>query len=401
MYDKGDVTLVLAVAAHTALCIDNARRYTREHTIALTVQRHLLLPHPDPRTTLETAHLHVPSEAGGGSGFDTFALSGARTALVVGEVAGQGIHAATTMGQLGTAARSLAALDLEADELLARLNDTAISLAEERAALPPGDPMPLTASCVYAVHDPLAQTCTIALAGHPPPVIAHPDGTTEMPDLPAGPPLGTAEGPPFAATTISVAEGSVLAFYTASLPRNSPSPDTLQRVLAHPERPLQDLCDDVLYQLRNDTRHSDVVLLLARTHPFPADQVATWHLDHHPQAVAAARTHARHQLILWGVDEETAYTTEMIVSELVTNAVRYGTPPVQIQLIKDRTLTCEVHDSNSLAPRLRHAKTIDEGGRGLFIIARLAQNWGVRYTLDGKTVWAEQSLSPATTARLQ
>ncbi|MGW2426023.1 ATP-binding protein [Streptomyces sp. NPDC001709] len=120
-----------------------------------------------------------------------------------------------------------------------------------------------------------------------------------------------------------------------------------------------------------------------------------------PQAAAAARTHARHQLILWGVDEETAYTTEMIVSELVTNAIRYGTPPVQIQLIKDRTLTCEVHDGNSLAPRLRHAKTVDEGGRGLFIIAQLAQNWGVRYTLDGKTVWAEQSLSPATTARLQ
>ncbi|MFF4212414.1 SpoIIE family protein phosphatase [Streptomyces sp. NPDC001796] len=401
VYDKGDVTLALAVAAHTALCVDNARRYTREHTIALTVQRHLLLSHPDPRTTLETAHLHVPSEAGGGSGFDTFALSGARTALVVGEVAGQGIHAATTMGQIGTAARSLAALDLEPDELLARLNDTAISLAEERAALPPGDPMPLTASCVYAVHDPLAQTCTIALAGHPPPVIAHPDGTTEMPDLPAGPPLGTAEGPPFAATTISVAEGSVLALYTASLLGDASSPDTLRRVLAHSERPLQDLCDDVLYRLRNDIGHSDVVLLLARTHPFPADQVAAWHLDHHPQAVAAARTHARHQLVLWGVDEETAYTTEMIVSELVTNAVRYGTPPVQLQLIKDRTLTCEVHDGNSLAPRLRHAKTIDEGGRGLFIIAQLAQNWGVRYTLDGKTVWAEQSLSPATTARLQ
>ncbi|MFD5536853.1 SpoIIE family protein phosphatase [Streptomyces sp. NPDC127079] len=399
VYDKGDVTLAVAVAAHTALCIDNARRYAREHAIALTVQRHLLLPHPDPRTTMETAHLHVPCEVGGGSGFDTFALSGARTALVVGEVAGRGIHAATTMGQIGTAARSLAALDLEPDELLARLNDTVISLAEERASLPPSDPMPLTGSCSYAVHDPVAQTCTIALAGHPPPVIAHPDGTTEMPDLPAGPPLGTAEGPPFAATTVSVTDGSVLAFYTPSLLGTSPSLGTLQRVLAHPERPLQDLCDDVLYRLRTDTRHSDVVLLLARTHPFPADQVAAWYLDHHPQAVAAARAHIRHQLILWGLDEETAYTTEMIVSELVTNAVRYGTPPVQLQLIKDRTLTCEVHDSNSLAPRLRHAKTIDEGGRGLFIIAQLAQNWGVRYTLDGKTVWAEQTLPPSTTAR--
>ncbi|MEU6653707.1 SpoIIE family protein phosphatase [Streptomyces sp. NPDC046900] len=391
-YDTDDVTFALVVAAHTALCIDNARRYTREHTIALTIQRHALPPRPATGTTVETAHMHVPSEAGGGGGFDTFTLSGARTALVVGDVAGQGIDAATTLGQMRTATHSLAALDLEPDELLARLNDTAISLAQEYAALPPGDPMPATGSCVYAVYDPLAQTCTIALAGHPPPVIAHPDGKTEILDLPSGPPLGTAEGPPFAATTISVADGSILALYTAPLLHTSRSPDTLRQVLAHPDRPLQDLCDDVLYRLRNDTRHGDVVLLLARTHPFPADQVAAWHLDHHPKAVATARTHAQHQLTLWEVDEETAYTTEMIVSELVTNAVRYGTPPLRLQLIKDRTLTCEVHDSNPTAPRLRHAKTIDEGGRGLFIIAQLAQHWGVRYSADGKTVWSEQTL---------
>ncbi|MEU9150541.1 SpoIIE family protein phosphatase [Streptomyces sp. NPDC048417] len=399
VYDQGDVTLAVAVAAHAALCIDNARRYTREHTIALTIQRHLLLPEPATQTTVETVNMLVPSETGGGSGFDTFALSGARTALVVGEVAGQGIHAATTLGQIGTATRSLAALDLEPDELLARLNDTTISLAQERTALPPGDPMPLTGSCVYAVYDPLAQTCTIALAGHPPPVIAHPDGSTEIPQLPSGPRLGSTEGPPFAATTVSVTDGSVLAFYTPSLLTTSRSPETLQRVLAHTDRPLQDLCDDVLYRLRSDTRHGDVILLLARTHTFPPDEVAAWHLDHHPKAVAVARDHTQLQLSHWGVDEETAYTAEMIVSELVTNAIRYGAPPVRLRLIKDRTLSCEVHDSNALAPRLRHAKTVDEGGRGLFIIAQLARTWGVRYSLDGKTVWAEQTLPPATSPR--
>ncbi|GAA3135298.1 hypothetical protein GCM10017687_59550 [Streptomyces echinatus] len=211
---------------------------------------------------------------GGGGGFGTFALSGARTALVVGDVAGQGIYAATTLGQIQTAVHSLAALDLEPDELLARLNDTAISLAQERAVLPAGDPMPLTGSCAYAVYDPLAQTCTIALAGHPPPVIAHPDGSTEIPHLPSGPPLGSDEGPPFAAGTVRVTDGSILAFHTSSLLTTSQSPQTLQRVLAHTDRPLRDLCDDVLYRLGNDTRHSDVILLLARTHPFPADQVA-------------------------------------------------------------------------------------------------------------------------------
>ncbi|MFD8031147.1 SpoIIE family protein phosphatase [Streptomyces sp. NPDC059717] len=392
-FETGDVTLAVAAAAHTALCIDNARRFTREHTIALTIQRHALPLRPATPTTVETAHMHVPSETGGGGGFDTFALSGARTALMVGEVAGQGIHAATTLGQIRTAIHSLASLDLEPDELLARLNDTALSLAEERVVLPPADRPPLAGSCVYAVYDPLPQTCTIALAGHPPPVVAHPDGTTEILQAPSGPPLGSAEGPPFATTTLSVADGSVLAFYTASLPQISPSPDTLQRVLRHPERPLQDLCDDVLYRLRNDPCHGDVFLLLARTHALPDDQVAAWHLEYAPRAVGTARTHARHQLAHWGVDEETAYTTETIVSELVTNAVRYGTPPLRLQLIKDRTLTCEVHDGNPLAPRLHHAKTIDEGGRGLFIVAQLAQNWGVRYGLDGKAVWAEQPLS--------
>ncbi|MGI5136918.1 SpoIIE family protein phosphatase [Streptomyces sp. CA-106110] len=397
VYDEDDVTLANAVAAHTAPCIDNARRYTREHCIALTIQRHLLPPCPATQTALETAHLHLPSEVGGGGWYDTFALSGARTALVVGESAGQGIPAATAMGQLRTAMHSLAALDLEPDELLARLNDTAINLAQERAALPTSDPLrrqPLTGSCVYAVYDPLARTCSIALAGHPSPVITHPDGRTDVLDLPSGPPLGSVEGPPFAATTISVADGSVIAFYTASLLHASPSPDALQQVLAHPDRPLQDLCDDVLYRLKDDTRHCDVVLLLARTHAFPADQIATWDIDHHPKAVATARAHTQHQLAHWGVDEETVYTTETIVSELVTNAVRYGTPPLRLQLIRDRTLTCEIHDGNPLAPRLRHAKTVDEGGRGLFIVAQLAQNWGVRYSPDGKTVWAEQTLQP-------
>lgn len=397
-FDMDDVTLTLSLTAHTALCIENARRYTREHTVALTIQRHVLPPLPATPAGVESANMHVPSEVGGGSGYDTFALSGARTALAVGDVAGQGIHAAATMGQLRTAMRSLAALELEPDELLARLNDTALSLTEERAALPPGDPLtrqPLTANWVYAVHDPVAQTCTIALAGRPLPVITHPDGRTDTIELPSGPLLGTPEGPPFAATTISVADGSILGFYTSSLDPASSPPDVLRQVLAGPDRPLQDLCDDVLYRLADSPSRGDVILLLARTHALPADQIAAWDLDHDPRAVATARKHTQQQLSFWGVEDGIAWATEMLVSELVTNAVRHGSPAVRLQLVKDRTLTCEVHDGNPLAPRLRHSKTVDEGGRGLFIVAQLAQKWGVRYSRDGKRVWAEQSLEPS------
>ncbi|MFD8389186.1 ATP-binding protein [Streptomyces sp. NPDC059680] len=165
-------------------------------------------------------------------------------------------------------------------------------------------------------------------------------------------------------------------------------------MLADADRPLQDLCDDVLYRLRADALPGVAVLLLARIHPFPTDRVAIWPLDQEPTAPAVARRHARHQLAAWGVDEDTAYATQEIVSELVTNALRYGAPPVRLRLIHDRALTCEVQDSGPFAPRLRHALSVDEGGRGLFICSQLAHNWGIRYTNDGKTVWTEQALPP-------
>ncbi|MEV6649078.1 SpoIIE family protein phosphatase [Streptomyces sp. NPDC051219] len=406
-YNQGDVGLVLEVAAHTALCIENARRFTREHTIAATVQRHLLPRYPSSQTTVETAHLHVPGADGGGGWFDTIALSGARTALVVGDVAGHGIQAATTMGQLRTVIHCLAAtLDLEPGELLARLNDTATFLAAERADLSPGDPLyrqPLSASCVYAVYDPLTRTCTFCRAGHPAPVIVHPDGTTQVPDSTAGPSLGSVEGPPFAATTIEIASGSILALYTPEMlpaPPAGADDDTgvLRDVLAHPGRSLQDLCDDSLYTLRSSSP-GDAVLLLARTRSLPAHSVASWLLSHNPTDAAVARRHTRQTLTDWSVDEDTAYATELIVSELVTNAVRYGTPPLQLRLIKDRTLTCEVQDTSTSAPHLRHARTVDEGGRGLFIVAQLAQKWGTRYTTEGKTIWTEQALPPSASPR--
>ena len=165
-------------------------------------------------------------------------------------------------------------------------------------------------------------------------------------------------------------------------------------MLSDPDRPLQDLCDDALYRLYRDTRPGDAVLLLGRTHTFPSEHVATWRLVDAPTAAGTARAHTQRQLTEWGVDEETAYATELIVSELVTNALLHGTPPLRLRIIKDHALTCEVQDAGANAPRLRHARTVDEGGRGLFIVARLSRNWGTRYTPDGKTVWTEQALPP-------
>ncbi|WP_330358752.1 ATP-binding protein [Streptomyces chartreusis] len=137
----------------------------------------------------------------------------------------------------------------------------------------------------------------------------------------------------------------------------------------------------------------DAAVIVARARAFPSDRFAAWPLEPDPAAVAEARRRTREQLAVWKVDDETAYNTQLIVSELVTNAIRYGSPPLQLRLIHDRTLTCEVRDAGSAAPHLRHAGTVDEGGRGLFITAQLAQAWGTRFTSPAKTIWAEQALT--------
>ncbi|MET7860319.1 SpoIIE family protein phosphatase [Streptomyces sp. NPDC005318] len=396
-YGEDDIGLALEVAAHTALCIDNARRFTRERTIAATTQRRLLPQCPASQPTVDTAWLRLPADRGA-SWFDTIALPGARTALVTGHAAGQGISAATTMGQLRTAIHALAALDLEPDELLARLHDTTCRLAGERASLPPADPLhseALTASCVYGVYDPITRTCTLARAGHPAPIAVDPDGTTRICDVPASPLLGSTEQVPRACVSLDIAEGSTLAFYTATLlPEAETDPGSLRSVLSRSDRSLQSLCDDVVYALGDDPVRGDAALLLARTSGIDPGHVVTWKLTPDATAAGEARALARSRLTDWQLDEETIFTTEMIVSELATNAVHYGAPPMQLRLIMERTLTCELTDAGNSAPHLRHARVVDEGGRGLFIVSQLAHHWGTRYSAHGKTIWAEQILSP-------
>jgi PAS domain S-box-containing protein len=399
-YDEEDVAVADDIAGHTALCIDNARRHMRDHSVAATVLRREFPPRATSHTALEAVGT-APPDGGGSAWYDTIALSGARTALVAGMMSGSDIHATASMGQLRTVIRCLAALDLEPEDLLARVNDTAALLVAERASLPSGDPLhrkPVTASCVYAVYDPLADAVTVARAGHPAPVIVRPDGTVDQPDTAPGPLLGSTDQAPFAASRMRIPLGSVLVFpSTPELASHltAATGTLVTAAAARADQPLQELGDHLLCTLPADSRAEDTVLLLARTRPFPSGRVATWRLEDEPTAVAAAREYTRGRLDGWSVAEETAFSTELIVSELVTNAVRYGSPPLELRLILDQTLTCEVSDRSPSAPHLRHARTTDEGGRGLFIVAHLADSWGARYSADGKTIWTEQALTPA------
>jgi PAS domain S-box-containing protein len=394
-----DLVLAEELVGHAAVCIDNARRYTHEHAAALTLQRSLLPQDLPEQNAVDAACRYLPAdtEAGvGGDWFDVIPLSGARVALVVGDVVGHGIHAAATMGRLRAAVQTLADIDLAPDEVLAHLDDMVSRIADEARGGSGGSAV-TGATCLYAVYDPVGRQCTLARAGHPAPVLVTPCGTGRLLDLPSGPPLGLG-GLPFESTRMDVPEGSVLVLYTDGLiqSRSLDADQGLRQLLdalAAPGTPLEDLCDAAVANLSAHRPEDDAALLLDRTHALGEEYVASWDITKDPAAVAPARAKAARQLAAWGL-EDLVFTTELVVSELVTNAIRYASDPIRLRLIRDRTLICEVADGSSTSPHLRHARTTDEGGRGLFLIARFAERWGTRYAGDGKTIWSEQPLRP-------
>ncbi|MFF4764528.1 SpoIIE family protein phosphatase [Streptomyces sp. NPDC001292] len=396
-FTEDDQLLIEDLVARAAVCVDNARRFAREHQAALTLQTSLLPPNLPSHNAVEVAHRYLPADAESGVGgdwFDVIPLSGARVALVVGDVIGHGLHAAASMGRLRAAVQTLADLDQSPDELLAHVNDLVMRLSDEAEAAAEG-PAAAGATCVYAIYDPIARTMVVARAGHPTPAVAHLSEPVEFPDIPAGPPLGLG-GLPFESAEIPLEEGSVIALYTDGLIQASDQDvdvgiERLCFALAHPDRPLEEICDIMVRALLSDRPRDDVAFLVARTRVLSPDRVASWDVPADPSAVRVVRDDVSGRLSQWNL-EELAFTTELIVSELVTNAIRHAVGPINLRLIHERTLICEVSDGGHTSPHLRRARSTDEGGRGLFLVAQLAQRWGTRYTGSGKTIWTEQPL---------
>ncbi|MFF5340858.1 SpoIIE family protein phosphatase [Streptomyces althioticus] len=420
-----DRDLAVELAARAAVCIDNARLYRREHERALILQRSLLPPGDPEASGLDIACRYLPGNAAsgrtgevGGDWFDVIELPGHRTALVVGDVMGRGLRAAVAMGELRTAVRTLAQLDLEPAEVLSQLDEIARGLGAPggpsqafaggvqqatRAARRPREAdlsEVYLATCVYAVYDSVTRRCTFANAGHLPPVLVEPGETALMLDVPPGMPLGVG-GEPFEEVEVELPEGALLALYTDGLveSRDHPLDEGLQAfvgALTDPSAPLEDVCDHILNTL--DTHHGedDIALLMARVQGLPADSVGDWTLPREPRSVGRAREYARAQLLAWDM-EPLVDTTELLVSELVTNALRYGEGEIRLRLLLDRTLVCEVWDSGLVQPRRRRARDTDEGGRGLQLVGLLSAAWGSRRTPRGKTVWFELPLPGADT----
>ncbi|MFI6360628.1 SpoIIE family protein phosphatase [Streptomyces sp. NPDC050743] len=291
-----EAELMALLASRGALAIDNARRHTREHRAAVALQQRLLPPATTDTPAAETAGVYLPAGGGAevrGDWYDAIALPSLRLALVTGDVIGHGMPATATMGRLRTAIQTLADLELEPDELLTRIADLVQRLVAEA---PPDDHDVVGATCLYAAYDPVTRRCTMASAGHPPPVLVRPDGTAEAVDVVPGPPLAVS-GMPYETTTIDLEPGSVLALYTDGLVDRGADDDIddgLQR-LTHalaascwPDRALEETGKVLLAGLVAEGPRDEATLLLARTRAVPAEGTAHWQIPADPAAVSQA-----------------------------------------------------------------------------------------------------------------
>ncbi|PYC72149.1 protein phosphatase [Streptomyces tateyamensis] len=391
-FDPADTQTAAHLATLAGLAVDTAQRYTRESEIADSLQRSMLPTHLPQPHGVRLAYRYLPGERAaqvGGDWYDAIPLPGNRVALVVGDVMGHSLTSAAVMGQLRTSAQTLAALDLPPHEVLYHLDEQAQRLGREEHL----------ATCVFAVYDPIANRIVVSNAGHMPPALIHPDGRAELlEDLPAGAPIGVG-GVDFASRELDAPPGSALLLFTDGLVEHPRRPistglERLRKRLstAHQHSPEQ-LCQEALRILPPEDRADDIALLAAAFDGIPAEDVAYWYLQPRSETPGRARRLAGHALRRWGL-EALAENTELMVSELVTNAVRHAKKPVTLRLVRTSVLRCEVGDDSPSLPRRRRARPDDERGRGLELVAKCADGWGSTRLGGGKVVWFEQRLPP-------
>ncbi|MEU9954396.1 SpoIIE family protein phosphatase [Streptomyces sp. NPDC050982] len=391
-FTHDDLLVASQLATHTAIGVQKAVMYGHEASVADTLQ-HTMLPSSLPEPTgIRLASRYLPASKTaqvGGDWYDAIPLPGNRVALIVGDVMGHSMTSAAIMGQLRTIVQTLAGLDLPPDEVLHHLDEQAQRLGSDHIA-----------TCLYAIYDPISHRLLMANAGHPPAVLLHPDGHGEVLRVPPAAPIGVG-GVDFESVEMHAPTGATLLLYTDGLVESRETDvgtgvealrSSLRAAAGGRSAPsLELLCDHILGVMVPGSRDDDIALLTARFEGFPPDSVGYWHLDPHPLTAGQARRLTRRALRRWDL-ESLLDSTELMVSEVVTNAVRFASRPIALRLLRTDVLRCEVTDDSSQVPRMRQAQPGDEGGRGLFLVDQLAQRWGATRLSTGKVVWFEQQI---------
>ncbi|MBN0043071.1 SpoIIE family protein phosphatase [Streptomyces actuosus] len=368
----------------------------RQRETAVTLQRSLLpqeLEQPDDLRIAATYQPGGTEAAVGGDWYDVITLGGGRTALVIGDVMGRGVRAAAVMGQLRTAVRAYARLDLPPHEVLQLLDGLATEIDANQIA-----------TCVYAVHDPNEGRLVYASAGHLPILVRDENGTVLRADEPTGPPLGTG-GWIHASGSVPLGPGSTAVLYTDGLvERRDEDLDegiaALERALAGASGTPQVVCDRLVRSAGVTADHDDDVAVLVLQHPARTGRDgdlfrnAALELLGGVEAAPRARAFASGVLTSWRFPADLHDLGVLAASELVANSLQHGTPPMRLRLRRtDRRLIVEVTDGDDHLPRRRRAEPADESGRGIAIVATIASNWGSRRTPGGgKAVWCEFAL---------
>ncbi|WP_435846110.1 ATP-binding SpoIIE family protein phosphatase [Streptomyces huasconensis] len=391
-FEAEDLQVAAQLATHSALGVDRAVLYGREAYLADEVQRAMLPADLPSCIGVQLASRYLPAAESarmGGDWYDAIPLPGSRVGLVVGDVMGHSVTSAAVMGQLRTTMRAIAGLGLSPQEVLHNLDEHAQRLG--------GDHM---ATCMYAVYDPVSHRITVANAGHPPPLLLHLGGRVEVLRVPPAAPIGVG-GVGFEAVELDAPVGATLLLYTDGLVESrlrdvwtgierlrEKLTETVQ--LTGPGHPplLETLCDEAFSVLGPGDRDDDIALLAARFGGIAPSDVEDWDLEPEDTAPGRARRLARHTLARWGLQDLTD-SVELLVSEVVTNAVRYATRPVALRLLRADVLRCEVGDDAPALPHLRPVRGTDEAGRGLHVVNRLARRWGVTRLSTGKVTWFE------------
>ncbi|MGW5214443.1 ATP-binding SpoIIE family protein phosphatase [Streptomyces sp. NPDC004051] len=366
------------------------------HKTAVSLQQSLLPQELEQPDDLRIAATYQPGDSGAGVGgdwYDVITLGASRTAFVIGDVMGRGVRAAAVMGQLRTAVRAYARLDLPPHEVLQLLDGLAAEIAVSQIA-----------TCVYAIHDPNEGKLLYASAGHLPILVRDEDGTIRRAEEPTGPPLGTS-GWLHTSGSIALPPGSTAVLYTDGLvERRGKDIDegmaVLERALAGAQGTPADICATLLGTLDVDAYLDDDIAVMALQHPTRTGvdaelfDKAALELVGGMEAAPRARAFTRDTLTSWRLPVETCDLGVLAASELASNALQYGTPPVELRLRRtDRRLIIEVADEDDHLPRRRQAGPADEAGRGLWVIAAIASSWGSRRSPGGgKAVWCELPL---------